>query len=77
MWNRLREFFGSPATSEDVAADPHVARTRETGGGDRDDRDSASTTGTGHGEEFVGRIGGADEGDVGETGAEARAQRPQ
>jgi hypothetical protein len=68
----------------DVEADPHVARTRETGGVDHDrtdrphderaDRDAASTTGTDENEQFVGRVAGDDAGYSGETGAEARGQ---
>ena len=72
-------------TSEsDVAADPHLARTRETGGvpddaagGHPDDHtegDAPGTTGTGEGEEFVGRVAGRDLGYAGQTGAEARAE---
>jgi len=49
--------------------------TRETGGGPGDSGDQATTTGTGTSEEFVGRVSGQDEGDVGESGAEARADR--
>ncbi len=76
MFDRLRDLVRRPRTAEDdVRPDPHLARTRETGGGTRDDGDSASTTGTGTGQEFVGRVSGQDEGFAGETGAEARAQR--
>lgn len=57
----------------DVDTDDAVANSRDTGGGDRDDGDAASTTGTGSTEEFVGRVAGQDEGYAGETGAEARA----
>jgi hypothetical protein len=68
-------------TSEpDIAVDPHLARTRETGGvsdGHPDDQtegDASGTTGTGEGDEFVGRAAGRDLGYAGETGAEARAE---
>ena len=68
-------------TSEpDVAPDPNLARTRETGGvtdghpADRAEGDAPGTTGTGEGEEFVGRVAGRDLGYAGQTGAEARAQ---
>ena len=67
------------SSESDVAVDPHLARTRETGGaadGHPDDRaegDAPGTTGTGEGEEFVGRVAGRDLGYAGETGAEARA----
>jgi hypothetical protein len=67
-------------TSEaDVAVDPRLARTRETGGvptdhpDDRTEGDAAVTTGTAESEEFVGRVAGQDLGYAGETGAEARA----
>ncbi len=76
MFEKVREVLGHPATAEDdVEADPAVARTRETGGGPGADEDQATTTGTGTSEEFVGRVSGQDEGDVGESGAEARADR--
>ena len=73
-------------TSEpDVEVDPQVARSRETGGVDpqqkdrpadeRADPDGSSTTGTDESEQFVGRVAGDDAGYSGETGAEARRQR--
>ncbi len=75
MLDRLRDVFDRPATAEDdVEPDAHVARTRETGGGPGDEGDSATTTGTGASEEFVGRVGGQDAGYAGETGAERRAE---
>lgn len=68
-------------TSEsDVAADPHLVRTRETGGSptappaDRTEGDTLGTTGSGETESYVGRVAGDDLGYAGETGAEARAQ---
>jgi hypothetical protein len=75
MFERLRALLGRPRPAEDVRPDRHTARTRETGGPDRDDTDSAATTGTGRTEEYVGRVAGQDEGFAGETGAEARGQR--
>jgi hypothetical protein len=70
-----------PGSSEsDVPVDTHVARSRETGGAagghpdDRSEGDASATTGTGEGEEFVGRVTGPDLGYAGETGAEARAE---
>lgn len=72
------------SSEPDVAADPNLARTRETGGGDPDrksqphdlgtDPDGGSTTGTDDNQEFVGRVSGQDVGYAGETGAEARAE---
>jgi hypothetical protein len=74
------------SSEPDVAADPNVARSRETGGLDRDDDarteprdgrsdpDGPSTTGTDENETFVGRVAGQDAGYAGETGAEARAE---
>jgi hypothetical protein len=76
MLEKFREKFSHPRTAEDdVEADEAVARTRETGGAPTDDADQAGTTGTGASEEFVGRVAGQDEGDDGESGAEARAER--
>lgn len=67
-----------------MAADPNLARTRESGGVDPSDKnhphdlgsdpDGGSTTGTDESQEFVGRAAGQDAGYAGETGAEARAQ---
>jgi hypothetical protein len=72
------------SSEPDVAADPNVARSRDTGGvePDRKDRpsntatdpDGNSTTGTDENEEFVGRAAGDDAGYTSETGAEARAE---
>ena len=72
------------SSEPDVAVDPNVARSRETGGVDEPrpedaekagaDRDGPSTTGTAENEEFVGRVSGQDAGYAGETGAEARAE---
>jgi hypothetical protein len=74
------------SSEPDVAADPNLASTRETGGVDPDrkkhpddsgaDPDGAGTTGTDENEEFVGRVSGQDAGYAGETGAEARAEEP-
>jgi hypothetical protein len=57
----------------DVAVDPQVAGSRATGGGAGDGADSATTTGTGRSETFVGRVAGEDLGYIGDTGAERRA----
>jgi len=58
----------------DVSADENVAGSRATGGVDKPEApDQGSTTGTTPSEEFVGRVAGTDESDVGESGAEARA----
>ena len=68
------------SSEADIEVDAHLARTRETGGrpdGHPDDRtegDAPGTTGTGDGEEFVGRVAGRDLGYAGQTGAEARAE---
>jgi hypothetical protein len=59
---------------DDVATDDALANSRDTGGGDSQDGDAGSTTGTGHSEEFVGRTAGQDLGYAGETGAEARSE---
>jgi hypothetical protein len=65
------------SSEPDVEVDPHLARTRETGGSpdghpaDRAEGDAPGTTGTGEAEEFVGRAAGRDLGYAGETGAEA------
>ena len=68
------------SSESDVAADAHLARTRETGGvsdghpDDRTEADQLGTTGTGVTEEYVGRVAGDDPGYAGQTGAEARAE---
>jgi hypothetical protein len=68
------------SSESDVAVDPHLARTRETGGSpadhpaDHTDGDSLGTTGSGETEEYVGRVAGQDLGYAGQTGAEARAE---
>jgi hypothetical protein len=62
---------------EDVDPDDAQALSRATGGGDSDDPDAASTTGTGQSGEFVGRVSGQDVGYAGETGAERRAAAEQ
>jgi len=61
----------------DVDLDDAQALSRPTGGGDTDDPDAASTTGTGQSGEFVGRVSGQDVGYAGETGAERRAAAEQ
>ncbi|HEX8767640.1 MAG TPA: hypothetical protein VF714_04675 [Jatrophihabitans sp.] len=62
-------------SESDTSADDHVAGSRATGGvANPDARDQASTTGTSPTPEFVGRVAGSDESDIGESGAEARAE---
>ena len=58
---------------DDVAQDGAQALSRATGGGESDEPDASSTTGTGESETFVGRVAGQDVGYAGETGAERRA----
>ncbi|HST47600.1 hypothetical protein [Jatrophihabitans sp.] len=59
----------------DTSADDNVAGSRATGGVSNPEApDQASTTGTTPSSEFVGRVAGTDESDVGESGAEARAE---
>ncbi len=59
----------------DVGSDEQVAGSRDTGGvAEPDAPDQAGTTGSSPTPEFVGRVAGADEGDVGESGAERRAE---
>lgn len=74
MLDRIKEKLGIRDTVEDVEPDPNIARTRRTGGADTDASDSASTTGTGRSDEFVGEIAGQDPGFDEETGAEKRAE---
>jgi hypothetical protein len=68
------------SSEADVQVDPHVARTRKTGGvpdarpDDRPEGDAPGTTGTAQSEEFVGRVAGRDLDYAGWTGAEARAE---
>ncbi len=73
MLDRIKEKLGIRKTVEDVEPDPNIARTRRTGGGDTENGDSASTTGTGRSDEFVGEIAGQDAGADEESGAERRA----
>ena len=62
-------------SESDVSSDDQVAGSRATGGvADPDAPDQASTTGSSPTPDFVGRVAGADEGDVGESGAERRAE---
>jgi hypothetical protein len=62
-------------SESDVGSDDAVAGSRDTGGVAQPDApDQASTTGSSPTPEFVGRVAGADEGDVGESGAERRAE---
>jgi hypothetical protein len=68
-------FFSKDKSESDVADDPKLADSRDTGGvvdGDADDQ--ASTTGSSPTPDFVGRVAGDDVGYAGETGAEARAE---
>jgi hypothetical protein len=59
----------------DVERDDARADSRTTGGVKDDAKpDQASTTGTTPDDEYVGRIAGDDPGDVGESGAERRAE---
>jgi hypothetical protein len=58
---------------EDVDRDDAQGLSRATGGGPGEQRDAATTTGTGESDEFVGRVSGQDAGYAGETGAERRA----
>ena len=73
MLDRIKEMLGIRNTVEDVEPDPNIARSRETGGADTERSDSASTTGTGRNDEFVGQVTGEDQGSDAETGAERRA----
>lgn len=58
---------------DDVERDSATATSRDTGGDSGSTGgDSESTTGTGTSETFVGRTAGQDDGDIGESGAEAR-----
>jgi hypothetical protein len=58
------------SAEEDVDPGDAQALSRQLGGGDSDDPDAASTTGTGRSGEFVGRVSGQDVGYARETGAE-------
>jgi len=65
-------------SESDVAADPHVAGSRDTGGvPDPEATDQSSTTGASPTSEYVGRIAGDDPGEVQESGAERRAADPE
>ena len=58
---------------DDVDRDDAQALSRATGGGQSEEPDASSTTGTGESGEFVGRVAGQDVGYAEETGAERRA----
>lgn len=75
QWLRRLLDTVKPTKESDVATDPAVANARPTGGDpEASGGDSASTTGPGENEKFVGRASGQDEGYAGQTGAEARAE---
>ena len=59
---------------DDVDRDDAQALSRAPGGGESDEPDAPSTTGTGG---FVGRVAGQDVGYAEETGAERRAAAQQ
>jgi hypothetical protein len=61
----------------DVDRDDAEALSRATGGGESDEPDAPSTTGTGESAGFVGRVAGQDVGYAEETGAERRAAAQQ
>jgi len=62
-------------SESDVPLDDAVANSRQTGGDEPNgEPDTHSTTGTTDSGEFVGRVAGQDATDVGESGAEARAE---
>ena len=62
---------------DDLDRDDAQALSRATGGGDSDESDASSTTGTGESDTFVGRVAGQDVGYAGGTGAERRAAAQQ
>jgi len=67
--------MASQKPEPDTSSDDHVAGSRDTGGvANPAAPDQASTTGTTPSPEFVGRVAGTDESDIGESGAEARAE---
>ena len=81
MWEWLANLFTGRTRAErvgneaDVDPDPAQARTRATGGADDPVADDAhSTTAPSTNDTFVGRVAGDDAGDVGVSGAEARAE---
>jgi hypothetical protein len=74
LWSRLKNWRLAHRLNEgDAPADTDVAATRAEGGAP--DSDTPATTGTGPNQTFVGRVAGDDEGSVGTTGAEARAEQ--
>jgi hypothetical protein len=83
MLDKIRALFVKPSAAgrdvqpegePDVADDRQVAGSRAACGRHRSDGDSATTTGAGSSEVFVGRVSGQDEGYAGTTGSEARAR---
>jgi hypothetical protein len=63
----------SQRTEDEVPVDQHVANARPTHR-EGEPAEPENTTGPGGNGTFVGRVGGQDEGYVGETGAERRAR---
>jgi hypothetical protein len=73
IWERFKRWRLSHTLNEaDAPADTTTAMTRAEGGDPRGS--TPTTTGTGAGGEFVGRVAGEDS-DAGPTGAEARSER--
>lgn len=78
-WQRLRGRASGQAAHTpgegDEPVDTVTVVTRETGGVPNEDAQNPnSTTGTTPNQEFVGRASGDETGDVGQSGAEARAE---
>ena len=75
IWERFKRWRLSHTINEaDAPADTSTAMTRAEGGDP--DEPTATTTGTGVSEEFVGRVAG-DDTDSRQSGAEKRSQATQ
>jgi hypothetical protein len=73
IWERFKRWRLSHQLNEaDAPADTDTAMTRAEGGDPRGE--TATTTGTGRGDEFVGRVAG-DDTDTGPSGAEVRSHK--
>ncbi|GAB2642743.1 hypothetical protein [Kribbella swartbergensis] len=73
IWARFKRWRLAHKLNEaDAPSDTDTAMTRAEGGDPR--AETASTTGTGPSEEFVGRVAG-DDTDTGPSGAEVRSDK--
>ena len=73
LWQLVREKLTARQRGEQDAPNENAGLRPFADGSDVRTQDATSTTGTTANETFVGRAGGDEAGDVGESGAERRA----